>query len=202
MIPLALKKISQQISNHKIKLSAYSTDGRINSIQSEKKVIQFIKSLKGWTVTSPKSRSWYDIKINDFYCNIKISNMTSNDNTVGKSVIHYFITGLHKAPNSYKKCFESMKKNENPSKSRDYYFIVIRKTDHKCFVISFKNLKVKIAPNNPPFQCDWSENIKQNKRSWLEAKKYFIKKWAESLIKRHEQQIALMKKYYPEVFNK
>ena len=93
MIPTALQKISQQISKHKIKLSAYSSDGRINSIQSEKKIIEFIKSLKGRKVTSPKSRSWYDIKIENFYCNIKVSNMTSNDNTVGKSVIHYFLTG-------------------------------------------------------------------------------------------------------------
>lgn len=200
MIPEVLKNVADKISNSSVELSKRSQDGRVNSIESEKIISKFIKDHSQYMVEIPADRSWYDIKIEKFYCNIKVSEMSGNDNTIGKAAIYYFLTGRKEAPNQYKEFFKSMCKNEDRDKERDFYFIVVRKTDKKAFIISLKRLEVKTAPNNPPFQCNWSQNIEQKPRSGDEAKKYLLSSWAKSLKKRAEQQINIMKKHYPDYF--
>ncbi len=204
MIPTILQDVANIISKNpsSIKLSTHSNDGRVNSIESEKIIAKFIKNKTQYEIEIPPNRCWYDIKIGKFYCNIKISEMTNNDNTIGKAVIYYFLTGCKHAPNQYNKFFQSMCENENKNEKRDFYFIVVRKRDTKTFIISLKGLKeIAIAPNNPPFQCNWSKNIEPKQRNWKDAKKHLLERWAQSLKKRAEQQIKLMKQYYPNYFN-
>ena len=196
-----LEDIANKISRIGIKLPKNSSDGRVNSIESERKISNFIKKNTACKVEIPADRSWYDIKIDRFFCNIKVSEMTGNDNTIGKAVIYYLLTGLEKAPNHYEEFFKSMKANENKDEARDFYFIVVRKRDSQAFIINLKDLDVIIAPNNPPFQCNWSKNLNQTNRDWESAKNYLLKSWAESLKRRAEQQIKVMKQYYPASFS-
>ena len=201
MIPDVLNKAAKTITQANLRLPVDNSDGRSNSIQAENDIIETIQK-NGFKIKKPRTRHWYDIKIDNFYCNIKVSEMTGNDNTIGKRVIYYFLTGKTKRiPNAYNPFFKSMKQNEKKDEQRDYYFIVVRKEDSKAFIISLKNLKVKAAPNNPPFQCNWSENTTQiSNRSWEEAKKYLLKKWCQSIQKRYESYLKPMKEHYNEFF--
>ena len=95
-----------------------------------------------------------------------------------------------------------MKKNEKPDEKRDFFYIIINKNDTSdVFILSLKGLKkLQAAPNNLPFQCNWSQNRESAGRSWQEAKDFLLRKWAEGITKKLENVKKGMPWSYPEYF--
>ena len=213
-IPKELIQIKNYLNenNNNFSLSSGGDDPRQDSAKSESKVIQFLQNsqyLKNITIHAPNlaqihNRTWYDIKINNFYCDIKISDFTSSDNTNAKQAVYYLLTGQETpAPAQQKLFFKALKNNENKCEKRNYFYIVIHKENKTTNIVSLKNISgIKPNPANQPFQCDWKEAIKNPiNRDWNEAKKYLLENWARSISTAIANLNAGMPEYYPEFFH-
>lgn len=214
MIPNELKQVAKYLSAQQIKLP-FGRDGRLDSAIGEDHVAKALldtTTSKGWKITCPNigkknNREWYDVKINEHYCNIKISECTGKaDNANAKKAIYYFLTGRPgNAVNSAESVFfKNMKDAENPNEKRDYFYLVVNKTDTKdVFFVSLKGLNsdsVKINPRNPPFQVDWKNNKTPVERDWEQAKEFLLETYAECLYKSVTLTRNGMPKSYPEFF--
>lgn len=217
MIPKVLKEIVDFLSKNLSKnpLPIGGVDGRSDSAKGEEKVIGMIqnensKNGNKWgnihspNISSSNNRSWYDIKIDGHYCDIKISNLSGADNTNAKHGIYYFLTGQNpdKISNAQSKFFKAMKENEKADDERDYFYIVINKNNHKdIFITSLKNIpEVNINPNNLPFQAKWNDCRKAKKRTWEEAKQFLLDSWAMGIKKKIALARGGMPESYPEYF--
>ena len=213
MIPNELKQVAKYLSAQQIKLPSGGVDGRHDSTVGEDDVAKTLldaATSKGWKITCPNkgkknNREWYDVKINEHYCNIKISECAGNaDNANAKKAIYYFLTGRlgDNVNNAESVFFKNMKDAESPDKKRDYFFLVVNKTDTTdVFFVSLKGLKnVRINPRNPPFQIVWEDNRIPVKRDWEQAKEFLLETYAECLDKLVTLTRDGMPKYYPEFF--
>ncbi|MCZ0931905.1 MAG: hypothetical protein OXJ52_01980 [Oligoflexia bacterium] len=210
MIPKPFIDICEFLKESPPNLSL-SGNARLDSKTSENSVTsQIINSdlRNTYQINSPNigsgkkvDNNWYDIKVEDLYCDIKISELKSSDNTGATRHIFYLLTG-EEPPKTSHNIFEKMKGSEKPCELRDFYYLIVNKDKPAdCFIVSLKGFK-KVNPNprNQPFQCNWNENRGITQRNWREAKEYLLSKWAVSIKK----QIALAKegmpKHYPEFF--
>ena len=210
MIPAVLEEVVEYLREQNITLPIDFQEGRLNSALAEDQIIDILRQAEQWKIYSPNqetdnNRAWYDVKINDLFCDIKVSNCNANDNTQAKKAIYYLLTGdenTGNVPNQDKIFFKMMRENENMDKDRDYYYLIVNKMDTEdVFVVNLKGIvSCNSAPNNPPFQVNWGRNRELADRSWEEAKKFLLSMWAESV----KELIALrsrgMPKYYPEFF--
>ena len=213
MIPNELKQVAKYLSEQQIKLPSGGVDGRHDSTIGEDDVIDALldaATSKGWNITCPNrgqtnNREWYDVKINEHYCNIKISECTGKaDNANAKKAIYYFLTGKpgNEVNSAESVFFKEMKAAESPDKKRDFFYLVVNKTNTKdVFFVSLKGLnEVRVNPRNPPFQIVWENNKKPVKRDWEQAKEFLLEKYAECLDKLVTLTRDGMPKYYPEFF--
>jgi len=191
-IPKILSEIAKYLAENNLKLSARFEDGRINATINEDEVIKLIK--KKFDIETPKSRQWFDFSIEhngEFYpVNIKITDTTHADNLNCKLGIYYSLTGkFPDFPNetSWLDYFQKLKDNLKETK-KDYYFLVINKSDNKdIFVNSLKSLSI-LQPNgnNLPFQCRWEVNKKPKNRNYKESKDLILKTFGKSIKLRAE----------------
>lgn len=210
MIPDTLKNLADYLSRQNISLPQHSQDTRQDSASAENHIVsimlnsRMVKETHSPNIGQQTNRAWYDIKIEDYYCDIKVSSLNTNDNTNAKHAIYYFLTGKDpkKVSSTQNRFFESMKKLEKEDNKRDYYYIVINKTNtNDIFIVSLKHISnVSIAPNNLPFQCNWDTCRKPVDRTWGEAKHFLLSHWAESIKRKICLAKAGMPVYYPEFF--
>ena len=210
MIPKPLLEVAEYLKVSPVFLTKSAYDSRADSGESEGHVIQALQNARRWDVYSPNigqknNRAWYDVKIDGYYCNIKISACGSNDNTNAKKAIYYFLTGnenVESVPNQDEKFFQMMKENEREDETRDYYYLIVNKNNtNDIFFVSLKGITNCIpAPNNLPFQVNWGCARESEQRTWKEARQYLLGMWAESIERLISLRNEGMPASYPEFF--
>jgi hypothetical protein len=174
-LPIILYVIQNYLKKNINILSNISKDGRINSVLDEDKIINLIEKKYKNNIRIPKERNWFDIVIKDYYygwipVNIKTSKCSTSDNTGNLAMCVYLYTNenlelnLDKTYNNgemSKILISKLEKKEyNKINKKDYYFIVVNKTNTSEIIInSVKGLK-SLTPNinNLPFQVRWDKN--------------------------------------------
>lgn len=174
-LPLIIYKIKKYLKSQVFKFSTQNEDGRINSCIDEDEVIKLLIEKFDEKIKKPKIRMWYDILAFDYMygwvpINIKTTTTITSDNTGNLAMCVYAYTNeilhIHR-DKSYENgkmsdiLFNKLKnKNYNTNNKKDYYFIVLNKTDSSDIIVnSVKGLTI-LTPNinNLPFQVCWDKN--------------------------------------------
>jgi len=174
-LPLIMYKIQKYLKLQAFQFSTLNEDGRINSCIDEDGVIKLLIEKFGERIKTPKIRMWYDILAFDYMygwipINIKTTTTITSDNTGNLAMCVYAYTDeildIHR-DKSYENgkmgdiLFNKIKnKNYNTNNKKDYYFIVLNKTDASDIIVnSVKGLTI-LTPNinNLPFQVCWDKN--------------------------------------------
>ena len=174
-LPLIMYKIKKYLKLQSFQFSTQNEDGRINSCIDEDEVIKLLIKNFGEKIKKPKIRMWYDILAFDYMygwipINIKTTTTLTSDNTGNLAMCVYAYTNemldIHR-DKSYANgnmsdiLFNKLKnKKYNDNNKKDYYFIVLNKTDASDIIVnSVKGLTI-LTPNinNLPFQVNWSKN--------------------------------------------
>lgn len=174
-LPNFLYIIQEYLTKLQIKISKKTDDGRINSVMDEDTIIKKLQERFPDRIIKPSKRMWFDILIFDLThkwlpVNIKSTTTTTNDNAGNLTMCAYAYTNI-KIDLTRKNTYQNgtiaplllkalQEKNLNRNIKKDYYFIVINKTNSKEIIInSLKGLS-KLTPNinNLPFQIKWVDN--------------------------------------------
>ncbi len=174
-LPLIMYKIQKHLESQAFQFSNQNEDGRINSCIDEDHVIKLLVEKFGEKIKKPKIRMWYDILAFDYMygwlpINIKTTTTITSDNTGNLAMCVYAYTNemldIHR-DKSYENgkmsdiLFNKLKNQKyNTNNKKDYYFIVLNKTDASDIIVnSVKGLTI-LTPNinNLPFQVNWSKN--------------------------------------------
>lgn len=174
-LPLIMYKIKKYLKLQAFQFSTQNEDGRINSCIDEDEVIKLLIEKFGEKIKKPKIRMWYDILAFDYMygwvpINIKTTTTITSDNTGNLAMCVYAYTNetldIHR-DKSYENgkmsdiLFNKLKnKKYNTNNKKDYYFIVLNKTDASDIIVnSVKGLTI-LTPNinNLPFQVCWNKN--------------------------------------------
>ena len=174
-LPLIMYKIKKYLKLLAFQFSNQNEDGRINSSIDEDEVIKLLVKKFDEKIKKPKIRMWYDILAFDYMygwipINIKTTTTLTSDNTGNLAMCVYAYTNeildIH-SNKSYENgqmsniLFNKLKhKKYNTNNKKDYYFIVLNKTDASDIIVnSVKGLTI-LTPNinNLPFQVNWSKN--------------------------------------------
>lgn len=174
-LPLSMYKFQKCLKSKAFQFSTQNEDGRINSCSDEDKVINLLIEDFGEKIKKPKIRKWYDILAFDYTygwipINIKTTTTKTSDNTGNLAMCVYAYTNetldIHR-DKSYENgkmsdiLFNKLKnKKYNTNHKKDYYFIVLNKTDASDIIVnSVKGLTI-LTPNinNLPFQVCWDKN--------------------------------------------
>jgi hypothetical protein len=174
-LPLIMYKIKNYLKLQAFQFSTQNEDGRINSCIDEDEVIKLLIKKFGEKIKKPKIRMWYDILAFDYMygwipINIKTTTTITSDNTGNLAMCVYAYTNeildIH-SDKSYENgkmsdiLFNKLKnKNYNTNNKKDYYFIVLNKTNASDIIVnSVKGLTI-LTPNinNLPFQVCWDKN--------------------------------------------
>ncbi len=173
-LPLILYIIQNFLIKTKFNLNNDFNDGRLNSSISEDIIIKLLINKFTDKIKITNIRNWYDILIYDnligwFPVNIKITTTKTCDNTGNLAMCVYAYTDLHideislnckNGEMSTILVSKLQQKLFNLNAKKDYYFIVINKTNTNDIIVnSLKGLDV-LTPNinNLPFQICWSRN--------------------------------------------
>lgn len=170
------------------------SDGRINSIEDEDSIVEYIKGLfPPENIVEAPPRFWYDICLkfdnNIFPINIKSTMGTTADNISSKEGLYYALTGRDPKEdkvNNFEPFNNKITKYYNPTCKEDYYFCIFLKEKRKFFFSSLKRIPVVVPNgNNLPFQCKWDqENLKYSERNLKEQGEYLMEAYISSFIKR------------------
>jgi len=174
-LPSVMYKIQKYLLTQSFEFASQNEDGRINSCMDEDEIIKLLVAKFGDKIKKPKIRMWYDILVYDFMygwlpVNIKTTTTLTSDNTGNLAMCVYAYTDeildIHREK-SYENgkmsivLYEKLKeKKYNKHLKKDYYFIVLNKTNEKDIIVnSVKGLTV-LTPNinNLPFQVCWDKN--------------------------------------------
>ena len=174
-LPLIMYKIQKYLISNSFKFSDKNEDGRVNSSIDEDEIIKLLVEKFGNKIKKPKIRMWYDILVFDFMyawipVNIKTTTTLTSDNTGNLAMCVYAYTdelldiynGKSYENNKMSILLFNLLKNKkyNTSNKKDYYFIVLNKTNSSDIIInSVKGLTI-LTPNinNLPFQVNWNKN--------------------------------------------
>jgi len=174
-LPLIMYKIKRHLQTQSFTFSTQNEDGRINSCVDEDKVIAILVEKFGDKIKKPKIRMWYDILAFDSMygwlpINIKTTTTTTSDNTGNLAMCVYAYTDelldIHR-DKSYENgkmselLFQKLRhKKYNTSHKKDYYFIVLNKTDASDIIVNSVKGLTLLTPNsnNLPFQICWNKN--------------------------------------------
>ena len=168
-------KIKKYLESQAFQFSNQNEDGRINSCIDEDKVVKLLVEMFGKNIKKPKKRMWYDILAYDnmygwIPINIKTTTTRTSDNAGNLAMCVYAYTNemldIHR-DKSYENgkmsdiLFNKLKNKEyNTNNKKDYYFIVLNKTDASDIIVnSVKGLTI-LTPNinNLPFQVCFDKN--------------------------------------------
>ena len=150
-LPLIMYKIKKYLKLREFKISTQTKDGRINSCIDEYNVIDLLIKKFGDKIKPPKIRMWYDILAFDYMygwipINIKTTTTTTSDNIGNLAMCVYAYTNEILDINKDKYyvngkmsdiLFNKLKnKKYNTNNKKDYYFIVLNKTDATDIIIN------------------------------------------------------------------
>jgi len=174
-LPLIMYKIKKYLRLQSFHFSTHNEDGRINSCIDEDEIIKLLIEKFGFKIKKPKIRMWYDILAFDYIygwipINIKTTTTITSDNTGNLAMcVHAYtneILDIYR-DKTYENgkmsdiLFDKLKNKEyNTNNKKDYYFIVLNKTDASDIIVnSLKGLTI-LTPNinNLPFQVCWDKN--------------------------------------------
>jgi len=174
-LPLIMYKIKKYIEEQSLKLYTSNEDGRINSCFDEDIVIKLLIAKFGTNIQKPEKRHWYDILVYDYIygwipVNIKSTTTLTSDNTGNFAMCVYAYTD-EKLNTDTNITYQNGKMSEiiidkltnkkyNRNYKKDYYFIVLNKTNKQDVIVnSVKGLSI-LTPNinNLPFQVCWDKN--------------------------------------------
>jgi hypothetical protein len=176
-LPNFMYVIQQFLQLQSFCFSNQNEDGRINSCLDETEITKILENKFGDRIMKQKKkRWWYDILALDYKygwipINIKTSTTLTSDNTSNLAMCVYAYTDevmdLYNTNYNNGKMsnilFNKLKnKKYNKNNKKDYYFLVLNKTNPKDIIVnSVKGLRV-LTPNinNLPFQVYWNENRK------------------------------------------
>lgn len=171
-------KLKNYLKLQAINFSSQNEDGRINSCMDEEVVIKLLIEKFDKRIKKPRIRMWYDIlAFDNMYgwipINIKTTTTTTSDNTGNLAMCVYAYTNvsnlildIHR-DKSYENgkmsdiLFNELKnKRFSTNTKKDYYFIVLNKTDNTDIIVnSVKGLTILMPNiNNLPFQVCWDKN--------------------------------------------
>jgi hypothetical protein len=190
-LPLIMYKIQKYLKLREFLFSTQNEDGRINSCIDEDEVIKLLIKKFGEKIKKPKIRMWYDILAFDYMygwipINIKTTTTLTSDNTGNLAMCVYAYTNeeldIHNGK-SYKNGKMSdillnklENKKYNTNNKKDYYFIVLNKTNISDIIVnSVKGLTILTSNiNNLPFQVCWKKNREFKYENINEKIKLFI----------------------------
>lgn len=171
MLPLIMYKMQKFLKTQMFQFSTQNDDGRINSCIDEAEVVKLL--VAKFQVEVPKKREWYDILVRDYTygwipVNVKTTTTKTSDNTGNLTMCVYAYTDelldLRKSYNnggmSKILCAKLKNKQYNRFAKKDYYFLVLNKTNASDIIVnSVKGLTI-LTPNvnNLPFQVCWDKN--------------------------------------------
>jgi len=174
-LPLIMYKIKQYLKLRAFQFSTQNEDGRINSCIDEDEIIKLLIEKFGDKIKKPKIRMWYDILAFDYIygwipINIKTTTTLTSDNTGNLAMCVYAYTDenldIHR-DKSYENgkmsdvLFSKLQnKKYNANNKKDYYFIVLNKTDASDIIVNSVKGLTTLTPNinNLPFQVCWDKN--------------------------------------------
>lgn len=173
-LPLIMYYVQKYLQEQHISFCTQSNDGRINSCFDEDKLIELLSKKFYGKIKKPKCRMWYDVLLFDTIygwipVNIKSTTTKTSDNTGNLAMCVYAYTdeilNIHSTV-SYKNgemsklLINKLKNKQYNYSKKDYFFIVINKTDTTNIIInSVKGLSVLTHNiNNLPFQIKWCKN--------------------------------------------
>ena len=205
-LPLIMYIIQTYLKLQEFSFSTQNEDGRINSCMDEDIVIQLLIEKFGQRIKKPDIRMWYDILVYDYRygwipINIKTTTTTTSDNTGNLAMCVYAYTNhildIHRNK-SYQNgemshiLFNKLKMKEyNKKNKRDYYFIVLNKTDTRDVIVNSVKGLTKLTPNinNLPFQVCWDknrvfehENIKKKIKQFIYCLQKPTVSWKETFM--------------------
>ena len=205
-LPTIMYLIQRHLKSQVIQFSNQNEDGRINSCIDEDVVVKLLITKFGEKIKKPRIRMWYDILAFDCMygwipINIKTTTTITSDNTGNLAMCVYAYTNemldIHR-DKSYENgkmsdiLFNKLNnKKYNTSHAKDYYFIVLNKTDASDIIVnSVKGLTI-LTPNinNLPFQVCWDKNrtfkygsIKDKIRQFIECLQKPKPSWKETFM--------------------
>jgi hypothetical protein len=205
-LPLILYYIQQYLRGAIFEFSNKNEDGRINSCIDEDEIIKVLFTKFANKIKKPKIRMWYDILVLDSYygwlpVNIKTTTTTTSDNTGNLAMCVYAYTDqeldIHR-DKSYDNgimsviLFEKLRnKKVNRRDKKDYYFIVLNKTNKMDIIVNSVKGLTTLTPNanNLPFQICWDKNrnfiyekIENKIRQFVECIKKPKPSWKETFM--------------------
>ena len=203
-LPLMMYVIQKYLKSQAFQFSTQNEDGRINSCVDEGGVIELLVEKFGEKIKKPKIRMWYDLLVFDnmrgwIPINIKTTTTTTSDNTGNLAMCVYAYTNepldIHRDYNNGKMShilFNKLKNKEyNTNNKKDYYFIVLNKTDPMDIIINSVKGLTKLTPNinNLPFQVCWDknrtfqyENINKKIKLFIDCLKKPAPSWKETFM--------------------
>tara|TARA_B100001758_G_C18415224_1_gene618989 strand:- start:1423 stop:2145 length:723 start_codon:yes stop_codon:yes gene_type:complete len=175
-LPLIMYIIKKYLESQAFRFSTQHEDGRINSCLDETNVIDMLIKRFGEKIKKPICiRKWYDILVFDYIygwlpVNVKTTTTKTPDNVGNLTMCVYSYTD-EKLDIDIDKSYQNGKmsdilfnklenKKYNTNNKKDYYFLVLNKTDASDIIVnSVKGLTI-LHPNinNLPFQVRWDKN--------------------------------------------
>ena len=208
LIPSALKAAAEYLEQQKMTLPS-GGDSRGDSSAGKSIVIQVLQNAQQWNIVGRNvgrstNRTLYDMEFEGMLVNVKISSLTGHYNTIAKSAIFYLLTGETNHPTHTKPFWETLRDRETPDEARDFYYLIVNKSDTSdVFAVSLKHIAEVIPnPSNQPFQANWGNCRQPAERTWQEAKQYLLGMWAKSIHRKAELLNEGMPAHYPEIFGK
>lgn len=200
MIPIILSKIKDFLIQQKIQFPIKKGDGRVESVKHEKIICDLLKKEYGDEVKIMPNRFWYDIAVRDedswLPVNIKSTTMKSSDSVGNIALCLYSFTNVEM---NLRKAYHNdavtrsafihaiQEKQFNDDWERDYYFLVINKSDTSDIIVNSLRGASNWTLNNSsfPFQIKWSKNrdFKPPSEDAKEASKICCRKIGEAMLK-------------------
>ena len=208
LIPAELVAAAKYLGQQTMTLPSGGGDSRGDSSAGESTVIQVLQNAQQWNIVgrnvgTSTNRAPYDMEFEGLLVDVKISSLTGADNTNAKSAIFYLLTGETNHPTHTKRFWETLRDRETPDEARDFYYLIVNKSDTSdVFAVSLKHIaEVMPNPRNQPFQANWDNCRHPTERTWREAKQYLLGMWAKSIHREADLLNQGMPSYYPEIFS-
>jgi hypothetical protein len=194
-----MKILNEFIHNLILETSNTDADGRVNSIDDEKKLIKRLVEhceVQGVPVYEPRPRFWYDIMIDGNPVQIKSSSCNAADNWSSKKSLLYALTNMtieeiNNCSNRHSDVQELLSSRLlHDNEPRDMDILIINKNDGRVHHRKLCQLhKLVSNGNNLPFQINWGTNLKQGLqlRTMHEAKKFIFEAYLSSIRKKRSQ---------------
>jgi hypothetical protein len=188
MFPQKLQEVVSFLNEIGISISENNEDGRVNSIDDEKTIINVLEEKYGKEdIIRPQPRDWWDVKVFGFPIQLKSSDFKkkASDNFSSKAAILYALTYLPEDKvkvlrwEDFEKALLNFSDVDN---GRDYYIIVIDKGTKKVYLNSLKSLsKLTANGNNLPFQIKWVDNLIPIQRTHRQAYEFIVECYKKSV---------------------